>query len=98
MRTIQLKHSAILLSRMAVTKLCSCLNSVKPSHMCNCDAHNRKNAGVAGVDVATDPRAPRLAHVVESEAIQAETGLAYLHSSHCLGSGTPNVLFLHRVG
>ncbi|KAK9830616.1 hypothetical protein WJX81_005797 [Elliptochloris bilobata] len=42
---------------------------------------------VYGVDTATDPRAPRLAHVVESAAIQAKTGLAYLHSSHCLGSG-----------
>ena len=42
---------------------------------------------IAGVDVATDPRAPRLAHVVESQDIQAKTGLAYLHSSHCLGSG-----------
>ena len=41
----------------------------------------------AGVDTATDPRAPRLAHVVESSAIQEKTGLAYLHSSHCLGSG-----------
>ena len=40
-----------------------------------------------GVDTATEPRAPRLAHVVESSAIQEKTGLAYLHSSHCLGSG-----------
>ena len=42
---------------------------------------------MAGVDVATDPRAPRIAKTVEPEEIQAKTGLAYLHSSHCLGSG-----------
>ena len=41
----------------------------------------------AGVDVATDPRAPSLAKIVEPEEIQSKTGLAYLHSSHCLGSG-----------
>lgn len=41
----------------------------------------------AGVDVATDPRAPKLAKTVEAEEIQSKTGLAYLHSSHCLGSG-----------
>ncbi len=36
-----------------------------------------------GVDVATDPRAPRLAAVAESEDIIAKTGLSALHSSHC---------------
>ena len=41
----------------------------------------------AGVDVATDPRAPRIKHVVEASEIQQKTGLAFLHSSHCLGSG-----------
>ena len=41
----------------------------------------------AAVDTATDPRAPKLAHTAEPEDIQSKTGLAYLHSSHCLGSG-----------
>lgn len=40
-----------------------------------------------GVDVATDPRAPRLAHIVEPEEIFAKTGLTFLHTSHCLGTG-----------
>ena len=39
------------------------------------------------VDVATDPKAPKLAHIAEPEAIRDATGLAYLHTSHCLGSG-----------
>ncbi|CAK0773982.1 Methanethiol oxidase [Coccomyxa viridis] len=42
---------------------------------------------VYGVDVATDPRAPRIAKIVQPEDIQEKTGLTYLHSSHCLGSG-----------
>lgn len=41
----------------------------------------------AAVDVATDPRAPRLHKVVEPEEIQSKTGLSYLHTSHCLPSG-----------
>lgn len=41
----------------------------------------------AGVDTATDPRAPALKYTVEPEEIQSKTGLAFLHSSHCLGSG-----------
>ena len=48
--------------------------------------------GHAGVDVVTDPRAPRLAKTVEPEEIQSKTGLAYLHSSHCLGSGKCHVV------
>lgn len=39
------------------------------------------------MDTATDPRAPRIAKIAEPEDIQKVTGLAYLHSSHCLGSG-----------
>lgn len=39
------------------------------------------------MDVATDPRAPRLHKVVEPEAIKGKTNLGYLHTSHCLGSG-----------
>lgn len=74
---------------------------------------------VYGIDVATDPRAPKIAHVcicgvvcaqprchadlpchthmcvpcalalqiVEPEEIVSKTGLSYLHTSHCLGSG-----------
>lgn len=41
----------------------------------------------AAVDTATDPKAPRIASVAEPEDIQKATGLGYLHSSHCLGSG-----------
>ena len=41
----------------------------------------------AAVDTATDPKAPRIAKTAEPEDIQKATGLAYLHSSHCLGSG-----------
>lgn len=43
---------------------------------------------VYGVDVATDPRAPRLAAVAESEDIIAKTGLSALHSSHCAPDGS----------
>ena len=42
---------------------------------------------VDAVDVKSDPRAPRVAKVVEGEAIKKATGLQYLHTSHCLGSG-----------
>jgi len=42
---------------------------------------------VYAVDTATDPRAPSLKHVVEHDEIKAATGLSYLHTSHCLGSG-----------
>lgn len=41
----------------------------------------------AAVDTATDPKAPRIASVAEPQDIQKATGLGYLHSSHCLGSG-----------
>ena len=39
------------------------------------------------MDTATDPKAPRIAKTAEPEDIQKATGLAYLHSSHCMGSG-----------
>ncbi|XP_062109237.1 selenium-binding protein 2-like [Humulus lupulus] len=39
------------------------------------------------VDTKTDPRAPSLHKVVESEEIVEKTGLAYPHTSHCLASG-----------
>ncbi|KAK9855439.1 hypothetical protein WJX84_007786 [Apatococcus fuscideae] len=39
------------------------------------------------VDTATDPKVPRIAKTAEPEDIQKATGLAYMHSSHCLGSG-----------
>uniref|UniRef100_A0A7S0RZN5 Methanethiol oxidase n=1 Tax=Chlamydomonas leiostraca TaxID=1034604 RepID=A0A7S0RZN5_9CHLO len=45
------------------------------------------SARVYAVDTATDPRAPRLAHTLEGQEIKAQTGLTYLHTSHCLGSG-----------
>ena len=40
----------------------------------------------AAVDTASDPRAPTLAGVVEAKDV-ARTGLSWLHSAHCLGSG-----------
>lgn len=46
-----------------------------------------QQASCAAVDTATDPYAPKLAYTAEPEDIQSKTGLAYLHSSHCLGSG-----------
>jgi methanethiol oxidase len=42
---------------------------------------------VYSIDTATDPRAPRLSKTVENADIASNTGLAYLHTSHCLGSG-----------
>ena len=39
------------------------------------------------VDTATDPRAPSLHKVVESEDIAEKTGLGFPHTSHCLASG-----------
>lgn len=46
-----------------------------------------RSSRVYGVDVATDPRAPRLAKVAEPEDILAATGLTFPHTAHCLGSG-----------
>ena len=40
----------------------------------------------AGIDTATDPRAPRHSKVTEPDEV-TKTGLAYLHTAHCLGSG-----------
>ncbi|XP_068711442.1 methanethiol oxidase-like [Montipora foliosa] len=37
-------------------------------------------------DVETDPKAPRIHKIIEPEEV-TKTGLAYLHTSHCLGSG-----------
>ncbi|XP_066464972.1 methanethiol oxidase [Eleutherodactylus coqui] len=39
------------------------------------------------VDVGTDPRAPRIHKVVEADDIKEKCGLAYMHTSHCLGCG-----------
>lgn len=39
------------------------------------------------VNTATDPRAPSLHKVVQSDDILAKTGLAFPHTSHCLASG-----------
>lgn len=41
----------------------------------------------AAIDTATDPRAPRLLHTAEPADIQAATGYAYLHTTHCAPSG-----------
>lgn len=37
-------------------------------------------------DVETDPRAPQIHKIVEQEEV-SKTGLGYLHTAHCLGSG-----------
>ncbi|XP_040362149.1 selenium-binding protein 2-like [Rosa chinensis] len=39
------------------------------------------------IDTKTDPEAPSLHKVVHPEDIVQKTGLAYLHTSHCLASG-----------
>lgn len=39
-----------------------------------------------GIDVGTDPRAPRHSKVAEPDDV-TKTGLAFLHTAHCLGSG-----------
>ncbi|NXC04619.1 SBP1 oxidase, partial [Orthonyx spaldingii] len=39
------------------------------------------------VDVATEPRAPRLHKVVEAEELFRKAKAAFPHTSHCLGSG-----------
>ena len=43
-------------------------------------------AALIGIDVGTDPRAPRHSKVAEPDDI-TKTGLAFLHTAHCLGSG-----------
>ncbi|KAF8069628.1 selenbp1 [Scenedesmus sp. PABB004] len=45
-----------------------------------------KSGNIYAVDVSNE-RAPTLHKVVEGAAIAAATGLAYPHTSHCLGSG-----------
>mmetsp|Transcript_19144 Transcript_19144/g.41321 ORF Transcript_19144/g.41321 Transcript_19144/m.41321 type:complete len:475 (+) Transcript_19144:158-1582(+) len=42
---------------------------------------------IYAVDTDSDPLAPKLHKVVEPHDIQDKTGLSYLHTSHCLGSG-----------
>lgn len=42
---------------------------------------------VHAIDVKTDPKAPRLSKTVEKQDIVSATGLTFLHTSHCLGSG-----------
>lgn len=42
---------------------------------------------VYSIDTKTDPRAPRVDKVVDSSDITKKTGLCYMHTSHCLGSG-----------
>ncbi|DBB10518.1 TPA: hypothetical protein ACH3X3_002056 [Trebouxia sp. C0006] len=40
----------------------------------------------SGIDVASDPRAPRHSKTAEPADV-TKTGLAFLHTAHCLGSG-----------
>lgn len=46
-----------------------------------------KSGRIYAVDTKKDARAPRLFKTVEPEEIQSVTGLSYLHTSHCLGTG-----------
>lgn len=39
------------------------------------------------VDTSSDPRAPKIHKVVDGAEIKEKTGLAYPHTTHCLGSG-----------
>ena len=48
----------------------------------------------AAIDVASEPREPRLAAEVSPEEIAATTGLAWPHTSHCLGDGHIMVSFM----
>jgi len=42
---------------------------------------------VYAIDVAESPREPKLHRVVEAQDIAEKTGLAFPHTSHCLGTG-----------
>lgn len=42
---------------------------------------------IYAIDVATDPRAPRIHKVVQGEEVLSKTGLAYPHTAHCLANG-----------
>ncbi|GFR41290.1 hypothetical protein Agub_g1806, partial [Astrephomene gubernaculifera] len=42
---------------------------------------------VYGLDILSDPRAPKLAAVADNSEILAKTGLAYLHTTHCAPDG-----------
>uniref|UniRef100_A0A8C5R2V4 Methanethiol oxidase n=1 Tax=Leptobrachium leishanense TaxID=445787 RepID=A0A8C5R2V4_9ANUR len=46
------------------------------------------------IDVGTEPRASRIHMVVEPEEVFQKTGLANLHTSHCLGCGEIMISFL----
>lgn len=52
---------------------------------------------VAAVDVVSDPRAPKITHVLEPETILKETGLSWPHTSHCLGDGTIVIRSVHNL-
>lgn len=73
-------------STYALAVICVPMNSPARchlSHLTPCHHSPTRAHPPLGVDVATDPRAPRLAAVAESEDIIAKTGLSALHSSHC---------------
>jgi len=48
----------------------------------------------AAIDVASKPREPRLAAEVSPAEIAEKTGLAWPHTSHCLGNGEIMVSFM----
>lgn len=51
----------------------------------------------AAMDVATDPRAPKIVYILEPETIVKETGLSWPHTSHCLGNGTIVIRFVVKL-
>jgi 56kDa selenium binding protein (SBP56) len=50
-------------------------------------ADTRRCAAAAAFDVGTNPRAPALSKVVEPAEVLGKTGLGWLHTTHCLGTG-----------
>ena len=65
---------------------------IQPPGSCICPCTRRVEH--AGIDVGTDPRAPQHSKTAEPADVK-RTGLAFLHSAHCLGSGDIMVLNPH---
>lgn len=66
--------------------------------LCSCfgDSSKKRNrlilpslvsSRVYAIDTGTDPRAPTIHQVIEPSEMKEVTGLAYPHTTHCLGSG-----------
>lgn len=64
---------------------------------CNISSRSLVAPWVAAVDVFTDPKAPKITHVLEPETILKETGLSWPHTSHCLGDGTIVIRSINKL-